>query len=73
MEPVLIDAYRQMLAAHPRCSVDRILEEPELRAEFLAAVRRAAHDRAEGEILHGLNNLRKQRKLPRRTDLTPSA
>jgi len=65
---VLIDAYRRMLAAHACCSVDRILEEPELRAEFLALVGRAC-DRPEGEVLHELNNLRKRRKLPRRADL----
>ncbi len=68
MEPVLIDAYRRMLADHPRCSVDRILEYPELRSEYLARVRGAVGDRAEGDILHGLNNLRKRRKLPRRSD-----
>jgi hypothetical protein len=68
MEPVLIDAYRRMLKAHKRCSVDRILEYPELRSEFLALVRPAVSGEAEGDILHMLNNLRKQRKLPRKDD-----
>ncbi len=69
MEPVLIDAYRRMLAARSGAvSVDRILEYPELRSEFLTLVRGAVGDRAEGDILHGLNNLRKRRKLPRRSD-----
>lgn len=68
MEPVLVAAYREMRAAHPHCSVDRILEDPDLRADFLARVGRAAPDRTEFDILHGLNNLRKQRKLPRRRD-----
>jgi hypothetical protein len=70
MDPVLIDAYRQMLAARAGTSVDRILEDPELRAEFLGLVRRSLGDRPEGDILHGLNNLRKRRKLPRRRDIT---
>lgn len=70
MEPVLIDAYRRMLAAG-NCSVDRILEHPESRNEYLALVRQAIGDRPEGDILHGLNNLRKARKLPRRSDVTP--
>jgi hypothetical protein len=65
MEPVLIAAYREMLSYH-RCSVDRILEEPDLRIEYLGIVRRSAPERAEREILHGLNNLRKKSKLPRR-------
>jgi hypothetical protein len=69
MEPVLIDAYRRMLAARD-CSVDRILEDPELRAEFLALARAALGGRPEFDLLHGLNNLRKRRKLPRRADLT---
>jgi hypothetical protein len=75
MEPVLIDAYRRMLAARRgSVSVDRILEDPELRAEFLTLVRGAVGDQPEGDILHGLNNLRKRRKLPRRCDIsTPVA
>lgn len=66
MEPVLIDAYRRMLAANPRCSVDRILEDPEFRGAFLNAVWPDAGERSEFDILHGLNNLRKKSKLPRR-------
>jgi hypothetical protein len=69
MDPVLIAAYREMLSTHHRCSVDRILEEPELRSEFLGIVRRSAYGWVEGEVLHGLNNLRKKSKLPRRSDL----
>ena len=72
MEPVLIAAYRHMLATR-RCSVDRILEDPELRKEFLALVRRSLPDRPEVDVLHGLTSLRKQRKLPRRDDLATSA
>ncbi len=69
MEPVLIASYRVMLKTYPTaCSVDRILEDPELRGEFLGHVRASAVARTERDILHTLNNLRKQRKLPRRGD-----
>jgi hypothetical protein len=67
MEPVLIAAYRQMLTTH-QCSVDRILEDPELRCVYLGLVRTSATEKSEYEILHGLNNLRKRCRLPRRYD-----
>ncbi len=67
MEPILIAAYSQLLRSRPvLCSVDRILEDPELRGEFLGLVTSAIPGRTEFEILHGLSNLRKQSKLPRR-------
>lgn len=67
MEPVLIESYKLMLVAHPAaCSVDRILEDPALRAEYVERVRASACERTEFEILHTLNNLRKRSKLPRR-------
>ena len=67
MEPVLIASYRVMLTAHPTaCSVDRILEHPDLRAEFLGLVRASAVEKEEFDILHTLHNLRKHGKLPRR-------
>ncbi len=65
MENVLIHVYQQLLVTH-RCSVDRILEDPELRQEFVGRVRESAVDASEFVILHGLNNLRKKSKLPRR-------
>ena len=69
MEPILIASYSAMLAAHPdACSVDRILEDPELRSEFLGRVRAGAVERNEFDVLHTLNNLRKRSKLPRRDD-----
>lgn len=69
MDPILIAAYGEMLKAHPdACSVDRILEDPELRTEFLGRVRAGAVDRPEFVVLHTLNNLRKKSKLPRRDD-----
>jgi hypothetical protein len=69
MEPILIASYTEMLAAHPNeCSVDRILEDPELRNEFLGRVRACAIERSECDILRTLHNLRKRSKLPRRAD-----
>jgi hypothetical protein len=69
MEPILIESYRLMLKAHPdECSVDRILEDPEMRNEFLNRVRAGDAQRPERDILHTLNNLRKRSKLPRRDD-----
>ena len=69
MEPILIESYRVMLQAHPnRCSVDRILEDPELRGEFLTLVRASSVPQSEFDVLHTLNNLRKRRALPRRND-----
>ena len=67
MEPILIESYRLMPKAHPdECSVDRILEDPEMRNEFLNRVRAGDAQRPERDILHTLNNLRKRSKLPRR-------
>jgi hypothetical protein len=69
MEPILISSYTAMLQAHPNeCSVDRILEDPAYRNEFLNRVRAGAVQRSEFDILRGLNNLRKRSKLPRRDD-----
>jgi hypothetical protein len=75
MEPVLIAVYHQMLLANPNhCSVDRILEDPALRGEFLAGVRASGVAESEYDVLRALHNLRKRSKLPRRDDmLTPTA
>ncbi len=71
MESVLVASCREMLKTRPNgCSVDRILEDPELRTEFLGRVRAGAADCTEFAALHGLNNLRKRSKLPRRDDDT---
>ena len=70
MEPVLIAVYREMLKDHPAgCSVDRILEDPAMRGEFLGLVRAGAVEQSEYDVLHALHNLRKKSKLPRRDDL----
>jgi hypothetical protein len=69
MEPILIASYTAMLKEHPdACSVDRILEDPELRGEFLGLVRASSVPQSEFDVLHTLNNLRKRRALPRRDD-----
>lgn len=74
MEPILIASYRVMLKSHPhRCTVDRILCDPELRTEFLSLVRARAGQRREFDVLHGLNNLRKRSRLPRLDDTEPDA
>jgi len=70
MEPVLVSAYTRMLEAR-LCSADLILEDPVLRAEFLDIAREALPGRPERDLLHGLTNLRKRGKLPRRNDLIP--
>jgi len=67
MEPILIASYSEMLKAHPNtCSGDRILEDPEMRTEFLGRV--CGVERSEYDILRTLHNLRKRSKLPRRAD-----
>lgn len=69
MEPILISSYCEMLRAHPdECSVDRILEDPVMRTEFLDRVRASAVDQPEYDVLRTLHNLRKRSKLPRRDD-----
>ena len=71
MEPILIASYREMLKTRPNeCSVDRILEDPEFRGEFLGRVRAGTVGRTEFDILRTLHNLRKRSKLPRRDDDT---
>jgi hypothetical protein len=69
MEPILIASYAQMLKESPGvCSVDRILEDPALRNEFLGRVRAGDVRWSEYDILRTLANLRKRSKLPRRDD-----
>lgn len=68
MEPVLIAAYTRLARSHG-CSVDAILESPELRSEFLTEVRRSLGDLPEQQLLHGLTTLRKRSRLPRSRDL----
>ena len=67
MDQVILAVYQQMLCVY-RCSVDDILESPELRNEYLTAVRTSLGNLPEQQLLHRLTILRKQCKLPRRSD-----
>jgi hypothetical protein len=67
MDAVVIDVFSRLVHAH-QCSVDSILETPELRTEYLAETRRLLGDLPERELLHKLTNLRKRKKLPRSRD-----
>ena len=68
MEQVIIEVYRR-LVRHHHCSVDDVLETPELREQYLAETRRSLGNLPERELLHGLVYLRKRSKLPRSRDL----
>jgi len=67
MDQVIRAVYQQMLNVH-RCSVDDVLESPELRNEYLTAIRHLLGNLPEQRLLHRLTTLRKQSKLPRRND-----
>jgi hypothetical protein len=67
-DTTIIDVFRKMLHAHG-CSVDDILETPELRDEYLTAMRRKLGDHSERELLHRLVSLRKRSRLPRSRDI----
>jgi hypothetical protein len=60
----LITIFCRMVKDHG-CSVDDILETPELRAVYLADARRDLGPLPERELLHRLVYLRKRSKLPR--------
>lgn len=69
MDPVITDVYVEMVRTHG-ASVDDILVEPELRAEFLSNCRRLiGTDVGETVLLRRLQNLRKRSKLPRSGDI----
>ncbi len=69
MDTVIASVYGHMLRHH-NCSVDDILETPELRNTYLSEVRRLlAADLPEQMLLHRLTILRKKSKLLRRSDL----
>jgi hypothetical protein len=71
MDQIIQAVYQQMLRVH-RCSVDDVLESPELRNEYLTEVRRSLGNLPEQQLLHRLTALRKRSKLARRSDLAPS-
>jgi len=68
MDAVITAVYGQLLRHHG-CSVDDILETPELRAAYLAEARRALGELPERDLLHRLTVLRKRSKLPCRGEL----
>ena len=68
MEQAVIATYRHLVQIH-RCSVDDILETPELREQYLAETRQVLGNLPERELLHELVYLRKRSKLPRSRDL----
>lgn len=69
MDQVIQTVYARMLTLH-RCSVDDILESPELRNEYLTSVRDSLGDLPEQQLLHRLTTLRKRSKLARRDSAT---
>ena len=68
MDESIIAVYRCLMHSH-HCSVDEILETPELREQYLAETRRVLGDLPERELLHKLVSLRKRSKLPRSRDV----
>lgn len=68
MDQTIIDVFSRLAKAH-HCSVDDILETPELREQFLAETRQSLGNLPEYELLHGLVYLRKRSRLPRSRDL----
>ncbi len=60
----LVAVFSRMVKDHG-CSVDDVLETPELREAFLADVRCDLGPLPERELLHRLVYLRKRSKLPR--------
>lgn len=68
MDMILINVYRKMLRNY-HCSSDDILCDPDYRQEFLTASRQAlGDDKPEKVLLKRLASLRKQSKLPCKTD-----
>jgi hypothetical protein len=68
MDEALIAAYRHLVVSH-QCSAEDILEDPELRCEFLAEVRHIVGNLPERQLLHRLSSLRKRSLLPRSREI----
>lgn len=68
MEQLIIEVYRSLVQNH-HCSVDDILETPELREQYLAETRQKLGNLPERELLHELVYLWKRSKLPRSREL----
>lgn len=67
-DEAITQVYSNLLQKHG-CSVDAILEAPELREEFLREARRSVGNLPERDLLHKLVSLRKRSKLPRSRQL----
>ena len=70
MDAIIVEVFTRMATVR-HCSTEDILEQPELRQEFLADTRCSLGCLPERDLLHRLSVLRKQRKLPRLRDLCP--
>ena len=66
----LADTWRMFRREH-RCSVDRMLCNPALRADFLAAARSVCGCEDEESILWNVVNLRKRKSLAQQQRSTP--
>ncbi len=62
LDSIIIQVYDRLVRANG-CSADRILENPELRAEYLDQTRQTLGDLPEEQLLHRLTALRKARRL----------
>jgi hypothetical protein len=68
-DDVLVEIYRQLVRVY-RCSAEDILEDPNLRTEYLTQTRQRLGALPEHALLHRLSYLRKQRRLPRSRDIS---
>ena len=62
-DSVLVEVYHSMLQGF-QCSVDDVLETPELRENFLTSCRNILGEVPERDLLHRLVYLRKRSRLP---------
>lgn len=67
-DTTLVDVYTRLVQTY-KCSVDDILESPELRTAYLDEARRLLGNLPERQLLHRLSCLRKNRRLPRSRDI----
>ena len=69
MDSIIRYVYGRLVQVH-HCSVDRILENPNFRVEFLNEARKLLGELPEEQILHRLVTLRKARQLPPSREIT---
>lgn len=69
MDDALIAVYRSMVIRF-HCSTEDIMEDPDLRTQFLTEARQTlGNDLPERQLLHRFQYLRKKRRLPRSRDI----